>query len=91
MAIANPNDIPATVTITRRSRNGNFMDSSVQIIPAMGQISKFVSQIGRPLDFVEYEGSLEIRSNVSIVVLALETTGDAENFNFSTIPVTPIQ
>jgi len=85
LALANPYDVAANVTFTRRSRLGNFMDSCIEVIQPMGQLVKFVGQLCKPLDF-DYEGSIELNSNVPIVCQALQTTGDGQSFNFSTIP-----
>jgi hypothetical protein len=86
VAVANPYDVPASVTFIKRSRNGNFIDSCVAVIPPLHQLALFIGQICKPLDTLDYEGSLEITSEIPIVALALQTTGDALSFNFSTLP-----
>lgn len=88
VALANPNDTPAAITITRRHWEGTVLDSFNEVIPARSHLSKFLSEL-RTLN-MEFEGSIEIESNVPIVGVALQTTGDSQNFNFSTIPLSTL-
>lgn len=85
IALANPNDKPAAIIITRRTRTGRSFDIWRQVIPAMSQKSYFINEIGS-LGSADYEGSIEIESDLPIIGIALQTTGDGRSFNFSTIP-----
>lgn len=86
IALANPNPKPAAITITRRTRTGRSFDIWRQVIPAMSQKSYFINEIGS-LGSADYEGSIEIDSDLPIIGIALQTTGDGRSFNFSTIPL----
>ncbi len=86
VSLVNPNLTSATVTITRRDADGRVIDSYKETIQPYHQLSKFIGQMGPPLGAANFEGSIDVSSDIPIVGVALQTTGDGTNFNFSTIP-----
>ena len=79
-------ELPANITITRRNGLGRVIDSFNVTIPAGGQSVRFLNQM-KPLPMAMFDGLIEITSDVPIVGTAMQTTGDGESFNFSTIPI----
>lgn len=87
VAIAIPGDESADITFSLHDRNGLFLDSVEQQVPAMGHFSHFVSDIftSLPLGFT---GLLEIESEVPFVPIALKFTSNRRDDPIlTTLPV----
>jgi len=86
VAIVNPQSTSANVTLTLRRDDGTqFATSTILSVPAMQQVSKFVTElfVGLPADFV---GTLTATSTSPVAVIGLRFRGG----NFSTIPITNV-
>jgi sugar lactone lactonase YvrE len=86
LAIANPNDQPATVSFYFTDSRGDF-GSGITVIPAKGQIAKFLNEApfnGRsPLS-----GTFTFSSSVPLAVIALRgLTNERSEFLITTLPV----
>jgi hypothetical protein len=90
IALVNPNDTSASVTVTRRNVVGEIRDVFTVLIPAKNNLARFLTEL-RSIE-ADYQGLIEISSTVPIVGIALQTSGDGGNFTFTTIDViTPPQ
>jgi hypothetical protein len=86
VAFVNPQSSAVAVTLTLRRDDGTVFATSVTVnVPAMQQVSKFVSEqfLGLPTDFV---GTLSVTAPSPIAVVGLRFRGA----NFSTIPITNV-
>jgi hypothetical protein len=86
VALVNPNNTPVTVTLTLRRDDGTAFATSINVnVPAMQQVSKFVTELflGLPADFI---GTLTLTSTGPVGVVGLRFRGA----NFSTIPITNV-
>jgi hypothetical protein len=88
VAIANPNLTTAATTMTLRDEEGVTVATATIDIPALSQVSKFVTEIFSSQNLVSRDltGTLEIKSNTAVAVLGLRFRGE----NFSTLPVTSL-
>ena len=86
LAIANPNDQPATVSFYFTDARGDFGSGSA-VIPAKGQIAKFLNEApfnGR----ASLSGTLTFSSSVPVAVIALRgLTNERFEFLITTLPV----
>ena len=84
VAIVNPNSTAVNVTLTLRRDDGTpFATATTLTVPAMQQISRFVTElfVGLPADFI---GTLTLTAPSPVGVVGLRFRGA----NFSTIPIT---
>lgn len=84
IAIVNPNNTPATVTLTLGNQQGVTADTRTLTLGAHQQISKFITEIfsGSSLLTTPVTGLVFISSNVPVGVLGLSFTG----FSFTSLP-----
>ncbi len=84
LAIANPNTIPAQITLTQRNSQGvDTKTSSFTLLPG-SHVSKFVDEF--PFSLLKMEmGSVNIASNVPVVSVGFSFTG----LIFNSIPIQP--
>ena len=85
VALTNPNEVPAEVIISLRNQVGRLVYTYTTIIVAKGQSVAFLDEMVPRLE--NFDGLVEVTSNVGILATALQATGDDQTFNFSTIPV----
>ena len=86
VAIVNPQSTSVNVTLTLRRDDGTQFATSITVtVPALTQISKFITELfsGLPTDFV---GTLTVTAPSPIAVVGLRFRGA----NFSTIPITNV-
>ena len=90
LAIANPNDAPATILFHFRDAEGERFGEGSYVLDAHQQIAKFLDQ--EPFNSDELEsGTFTFTSSVPIAVIALRglTNQDGE-FLMTTLPVAPL-
>jgi sugar lactone lactonase YvrE len=86
VALANPADAPATLTLTLLDRFGTTETSIQQVLPPRTHSAKFVHEIF-PTVADGYTGLVEIRSTSPIVSLALKvTTNSRSDLVLATLP-----
>ncbi|HEY2381600.1 MAG TPA: hypothetical protein VGK48_10530 [Terriglobia bacterium] len=85
IAIVNPNNTPATVTLTLGNEQGVTADTRTLTLGAHQQISRFITELfsGNSLLTAPLTGLVFISSNVPVGVLGLSFTG----FSFTSLPV----
>lgn len=86
VAVVNPQSTSVSVTLTLRRDDGTPFATSITLtVPAMSQVSKFVTELftGLPADFI---GTLTLTSPSPVGVVGLRFRGT----NFSTIPITNV-
>jgi len=90
IAIANPNAQAATISFFFTNNAGADFGAGTAVIPANGQISKFLDQApfnGGP----DIHGTFTFNSNVPVSVIAIRgLTNERNEFLFSTLPVSEI-
>jgi hypothetical protein len=90
VAIVNPNNVPANVTLTLKKGDGTTAASTTLTVQSKNQTSKFISELfaGTPSVPSEITGTLAITSSGSsslpVSVIGLRYRGS----NFSTLPAT---
>lgn len=86
VAIVNPGDSSANVTLTLRDDKGTLLATKTIPVPARNQTSKFLTKLFSSESSVpkELTGTLAITSTTPIAVIGLRFRGS----NFSTLPVT---
>ncbi|MDP3763222.1 MAG: hypothetical protein Q8Q92_01005, partial [bacterium] len=86
LALANPNNTAALITVTRRQRSsGTVLDSFTDVLPPFGHKAKWLNEM-KPLPVADWEGTIEVESDLPIVGTVLQMTRDGQSFNFSTVP-----
>jgi len=85
LAIANPDNTTAAVTLILRDEDGKVKGSPVTIsIPARQQLARFVTEMLPPSTIgAAFRGSLSLQSTIPVSVIGLRFSGSA----FSTAPV----
>jgi hypothetical protein len=86
VALANPSATKANITLKLRDENGTLLATTSFALDAHLQSAQFVTELFKnqpsvPMDFI---GTLDISSDIPIVVMGLRSRGS----NFSTIPAT---
>jgi hypothetical protein len=89
IAIVNPGEVPATVTLTLYDANGTNVGSTSVAVNPMSQVSRFVSQIFAGNTSVStalqsFTGLVTYQSDAPVAVMGLRFQGN----NFSTVPAT---
>ncbi len=86
VAIANPNEMPANVTLSLHNSDGTPAASQTIVVKPSSQTAQFVSQLfsGKPAISGDFTGTLSITSDIPVATVGLRFRGE----NFSTIPVT---
>ncbi|MBI4481706.1 MAG: IPT/TIG domain-containing protein, partial [Acidobacteria bacterium] len=92
LAIANPNERPANVSVTLSSADGLRVIASTTLgVPARGQIAKFIPDLLRNVPEV-FEGVLTIASDVAVAVVTLRLTiNERDESVLSTLPVADLR
>ena len=90
IAIANPNATPATITFNFTDANGTDFGSGTTVVPANGQIARFIDQ--EPFKAPStLQGTLTFTSSVPVSVVALQgLTNERNEFLITTLPVTDL-
>jgi hypothetical protein len=90
IAIANPNDSPATINFFFTDSKGNDVGSGTATVPANGQLASFLDQ--SPFNgSAPFLGAFTFASNVVVGVTALRgLTNERGEFLMSTLPVIDI-
>jgi hypothetical protein len=96
VAIVNPNNPSADVTLTVRKNDGTLLATKTINIATRRQITQFVTELfpkaasgvfsGDSILPAEFTGTMLINSNAPISIIGLRFRG----VNFSTMPVTPV-
>jgi hypothetical protein len=92
IAIVNPNNGVATVTLTVRKNDGSQLQTQTIQIPTRRQFSQFLTQIFAPAAQggtglpAEFTGTVQVDSTVPISVVGIRFRG----LNFSAIPLIPL-
>jgi hypothetical protein len=87
IAIANPNPSPATVTFNFTDANGNDFGAGTAVVPANGQLAKFIDQapFNAPSTVL---GTMTFTSSAPVSVIALRgLTNERNEFLITTLPV----
>jgi sugar lactone lactonase YvrE len=78
VAVANPGDLPAELTLTLMDRYGVVEATAIQTLQPRNHLSRFVHELF-PAVAAGYTGLMEIRSSNDIVPLTLKLTVNARN------------
>jgi hypothetical protein len=84
VAVANPNDQAAVITVSRFNDFGVFKDSFTLNLPPNGQTAKMITDLIRFAPG-EFEGKLQLTANVPIVAVGIQVAGTKNTL--SSIPV----
>ena len=90
LAIANPNDTPATILFHFRDTEGERFGEGSYVLDAGRQIAKFLND--EPFNSGnEVSGTFTFTSSMPIAVIALRgLTNEADEFLMTTLPVAPL-
>ncbi len=89
LAICNPNDMPATLTLNLRRSTGEIFATTTEVLPAGGHLAKFFTTPTSPPWFSftgEFEGILEVIASQPVSAVALRYD-NLEHDVFATLPV----
>jgi hypothetical protein len=91
IAMVNPNNGVATVTLTVRKNDGTQLLTKTIQIPTRRQVSQFLSELfastpGSPSLPAEFTGTVQVDSTVAISVVGIRFRG----VNFSALPIIPL-
>jgi hypothetical protein len=89
LAICNPGDIAATLTLNLRKSSGEILATTTETLPAGGHLSKFFTLPTTPPWFSltgEFEGILEVIASQPVSAVALRYDNPEHNV-FATLPV----
>jgi hypothetical protein len=85
IALANPNNNPANVTLTLRDANSNQLSQTSVSIAAMGHLAEYANQMFSSLPPGEFEGKIDVISTQPLVGLTLRQRGSV----FTSLPIIP--
>jgi uncharacterized delta-60 repeat protein len=93
LAICNPNDMPATLTLNLRRSTGGIFATATEVLPAGGHLAKFFTYPTPSPWFSftgEFEGVLEVIASQPVSAVALRYD-NLEHDVFATLPVVIIR
>jgi uncharacterized delta-60 repeat protein len=89
LAICNPNDVPANLTLNLRRSTGEIFATTTEVLPAGSHLAKFFTYPTSPPWFSfagEFEGVLEVIASQPVSAVALRYD-NLEHDVFATLPV----
>jgi hypothetical protein len=85
VALVNPNNIAANVTLTLKDSNSTPLTQTSLTIPPMGHIARYAGELFSAVPPGEFQGKIEILSNQPLAALTLRQRGSV----FTSLPVIP--
>jgi hypothetical protein len=85
IALANPNNAGATVTLTLKDSNSTQLAQTSVNIAGMGHISRYANELFPSIPPGEFQGKIEVLSTLPVVGLTLRQRGSV----FTSLPIIP--
>jgi hypothetical protein len=85
IALANPNSVGATVTLTLKDSNSTQLAQTSVTIAGMGHLSRYANELFPSIPPGEFQGKIEVLSTLPLVGLTLRQRGSV----FTSLPVIP--
>jgi hypothetical protein len=85
VALANPNNTGANVTLTLKDSNSTQLAQTSVTIPAMGHLARYAAELFTAIPPGEFQGKIEVLSTQPLAGLTLRQRGAV----FTSLPIIP--